>query len=269
MKIEKDIRMLSIMHFRMSSLLAFLSHSMRLLSYLAKPVNGVKEERMVFNGMKCSIFTSSSTEKGTLLSIHGGAFAFPAASHHRKTASLYAACGYRVIMPDYPLLPFHHHPEALEKILELAESLDNLSVIEGDSAGGFLAIHTVSKLKRKPDLMLIYPVVMLDYETESMRKYINTPMWNARNNRWMVKHYLASCIPPERNLQGIRKAFVETAEYDALHDEGIIIASELKALGTDTALSETEGTLHGYDFLWKKPYVRKMISRRIEWLEER
>ena len=54
MKIEKDIRMLSIMHFRMSSLLAFLSHSMRLLSYLAKPVNGVKEERMVFNGMKCS-----------------------------------------------------------------------------------------------------------------------------------------------------------------------------------------------------------------------
>ena len=109
----------------------------------------------------------------------------------------------------------------------------------------------------------------LDYETESMRKYINTPMWNAKNNRWMVKHYLASCIPPERNLQGIRKAFVETAEYDALHDEGIIIASELKALGTDTALSETEGTLHGYDFLWKKPYVRKMISRRIEWLEER
>ena len=35
----------------MSSLLAFLSHSMRLLSYLAKPVNGVKEERMVFNEM--------------------------------------------------------------------------------------------------------------------------------------------------------------------------------------------------------------------------
>ena len=48
-----------------------------------------------------------------------------------------------------------------------------------------------------------------------------------------------------------------------------MIYQELTEKGTETVLSETEGTLHGYDFLWKKPYVRMLREKRLEWLRTR
>ena len=85
----------------------------------------------------------------------------------------------------------------------------------------------------------------------------------------MVRHYLNGLPVPEHDTEGIRRAFIETAEYDPLHDEGIMIYQELTEKGTETVLSETEGTLHGYDFLWKKPYVRMLREKRLEWLRTR
>ena len=266
MELQRDIRILRFMHYRMNSFLAMFSHILRFVFPLVRPVSGVKEEIKTMCGLKCSIFTSDCREKGTLLKIHGGAFSSPAAPYHKKNASLYAKAGYKVVMPDYPLLPFHHHPEALEKLIALAEDIPDLSVIEGDSAGGFLAIHTVSAMESKPDLMLIYPVVMPEEETESMRRYDSAPMWNSRNNRWMIRNYIKGRPSFSYNLSGVRRAFVEVAEYDPLHDEGIMIADELSMLGASVVISEPEGTVHGYDFLWRKPFVRRMIGRRIGWL---
>ena len=171
-----------------------------------------------------------------------------------------------VIMPDYPLLPQHPHPEALERIIQLAMSISDLSVIAGDSAGGFLALHTASALRDKPDLMLIYPVVMPGFITASMETFRSAPMWSGRNNEWMVKHYLRGKQVPIPCLKGIGKAFVETAEYDPLHDEGILIREKLMEAGAVTELSETEGTVHGYDILWNRPYVRLLREKRLTWL---
>lgn len=269
MELNRELWILGFMHYRMNNAFALFSHIMRLFLPLVRPVPGVEEKVLRIAGMKCSIFSSDSAERGTLLSIHGGAFASPAAPYHKKNASMYAKAGYRVIMPDYPLLPFHHHPEALEKLIALAESIPDLSVVEGDSAGGFLAIHTVSALEKKPDLMLIYPVVMAGEETESMRLYESTPMWNSRNNRWMVKSYFNGQQVPAYDVSEIGRAYVETAEYDPLHDEGIAIAEEMMEAGASVTLTETKGTVHGYDFLWRKPYVQMMLKRRIEWLANR
>ena len=266
MVLNDDIKALRFMKFRMSSILALSSHVLRFISPLIKPVDGVKEERMRICGMNCSLFTSDNRDKGTLLSLHGGAFAFPAAPYHKENASLYATAGFSVIMPDYPLLPMHHHPEAIRRITELAESIPDLEIIEGDSAGAFLALETAAKLDKKPCLMLIYPVVMMKKETESMKMYRNTPMWNAVNNAWMIKHYLRGAEIPEHSISGIKQAFIETAEYDPLHDEGIMLYRKLISNGADAFLSETEGTVHGYDLLWRKDFVKQMVEIRLEWL---
>lgn len=267
MELQRDIRILRFMHYRMNSAFALFSHVLRYILPFIQPVSGVKEEIRTICGMKCSIFISDCQDRGTLLKIHGGAFSSPAAPHHKKNASQYAKAGYCVIMPDYPLLPLHHHPEALDKLIALASSIPDLSVIEGDSAGGFLAIHTASAMKNKPDLMLIYPVVMPSEETESMRRYVSAPMWNSMNNRWMARHYLKSQTVPAYDLSGIGRVFVETAEYDPLHDEGMMIASELSAAGASVELSETKGTVHGYDVLWRTPFARRMTGKRLAWLE--
>ena len=255
------------MHYRMTSVMALISHAMRYAAPLVKLLPGISMERCTMAGMKCCVLHPDKTEKGTLLMLHGGAFACPAAPYHLKNASAYAGTGFRVIMPDYPLLPQHPHPEALEMIIQLATLISDLSVIAGDSAGGFLALHTAAALRDKPDLMLIYPVVMPGFITASMEAYRSAPMWSGRNNEWMEKHYLRGKQVPIPSLPGIGKAFVETAEYDPLHDEGILIREKLIEAGAVTELSETEGTVHGYDILWNRPYVRMLREKRLTWLE--
>ena len=115
MELHRDIRMLSLMHYRMTSGMALISHAMRCITPCIKLPPGISMDKCTMAGMKCWILHPERTEKGTLLMLHGGAFACPAASYHLKNASAYAGTGFRVIMPDYPLLPQHPHPEALEK----------------------------------------------------------------------------------------------------------------------------------------------------------
>ena len=215
--------------------------------------------------MNCIVLRGGKAEC-TILDMHGGAFAFPAAPHMVKIASMYALSGFRVIIPDYPLLPEHRHPEALEKLRLLAASISDLALIAGDSAGGFLALMTAAEMKVKPPLMLIYPAVQPDTATLSMKMFSNTPMWNSTLSRWMWENYLGHEKFSQPEIAGIPKAFIETAEYDPLRDEGKDLAAALAAAGTETELSETEGTVHGYDILWKKPYTRALISRRLTWL---
>ena len=266
MELHRDIRMLSLMHYRMTSGMALISHAMRCITPCIKLPPGISMDKCTMAGMKCWILHPERTEKGTLLMLHGGAFACPAAPYHLKNASAYAGTGFRVIMPDYPLLPQHPHPEALEKIIQLAAGISGLSVIAGDSAGGFLALHTATAIKEKPALMLIYPVVLPGFITSSMKEFRSAPMWSGKNNEWMEKHYLRGEQVPIPCLSGIRKAFVETAEYDPLHDEGILIGEKLMEAGAVTELSETKGTVHGYDILWNRPYVRTLREKRLTWL---
>ena len=114
--------------------------------------------------------------------------------------------------------------------------------------------------------MLIYPVVLPGFITSSMKEFRSAPMWSGKNNEWMEKHYLRGEQVPIPCLSGIRKAFVETAEYDPLHDEGILIGEKLMEAGAVTELSETKGTVHGYDILWNRPYVRTLREKRLTWL---
>ena len=43
------------------------------------------------------------------------------------------------------------------------------------------------------------------------------------------------------------KTYIETAEYDCLHNEGIAYANKIKSIGTSVIVNETRGTFHGYD----------------------
>ena len=205
-------------------------------------------------------------ERGTLIDIHGGAFAFPPVPYQKKIASIYATAGFRVLFPDYPLLPGHRHPEALELVAELAEKTQDLKVLAGDSAGGFLALQAAMALSTKPALMLLYPVIKPFAVNQSMAEFDDTPMWNSKLNSWMWREYIHSGAVADNSYKGIRKAFVETAEFDPLRDEGREAAEKMMEEGTDVVLSETKGTVHGYDILWKKQFVREMIERRLSFL---
>lgn len=223
-----------------------------------------------------------------IIDIHGGGFVFDAAPHMYELAVRYAVeTGSTVIMPRYRLTPRNKYPIQLNECHAaydwVKENTDMLHIdtnsisIMGDSAGGYLAAMTVNYAVSKGDKLkfqlLIYPVTDSLMSTQSMANFTDTPVWNAKNNRSMWKMYfgkqdidLNSQSLLIMNLpEGIPNTYVETAEFDCLHDEGILYANRLSSLGTSVTIYETKETMHGFDEM-KCDITEDAVSRRIAFI---
>ena len=130
----------------------------------------------------------------------------------------------------------------------------------GDSAGGNLAAVAalLSKERGGPELfwqLLIYPVIDGELNTESYRACAEGFGLNLTEMDWFWDQYVgetgdrthphASPIRA-RSLGGLPAAFVITAEYDVLRDEGERYAERLSAEGVPTRLKRYEGMIHGF-----------------------
>ncbi len=274
-KIPFNAQIASLSHVPMTVMLKFVGKSgikVRKDSYCGCPIyiiepNGIKSDA------PCIVF------------YHGGGFGFKAAPHHKSLAlKLASEIGCRVVMPDYRLLPDNPYPAAREDALSAyryaCQNFPNsdLAVI-GDSAGGALAIYSVldaenDGLKAPKLQMLLYPVADGECETESMKKYTDTPLWNARNNRvmwsmYLGKHDIKEASPFHIELpKSIPDAYIETAEFDCLHDEGIAYAQKLENAGANVELHDINGTPHGYDIAVGSRITQKCMAMRISALKK-
>lgn len=231
--------------------------------------------------------------KPCLFYIHGGGFGYKAAPFHKKLACIYsklADC--KVIFPDYHLLPEYPYPAAAEDVLGAYRWMCEHAVIlgidlgriaiGGDSAGGTLAAGLCRQIEENElpapcFQMLIYPVTDARMQMASMRKYVDTPLWNADNNEKMWKMYLenatdveklqASPMQAELPIQ-IPDTYIEVAELDCLHDEGIAYGKRLRAAGANVRIRETRGTIHGYDNALKSDVAKKSIRCRVRELRK-
>lgn len=226
-----------------------------------------------------------------LLYIHGGAFSYQATLHHIKLVMEYSKkAGYRVVLPDYHLVPEYKYPTAFEDVMAAYEyicgHLEELRIdgnrigIAGDSAGGMLSAmvcnNCVEKNLPMPKLqMLIYPLTGVNLKTDSMKKYIDTPIWRAPYNEKMWKMYFGgddydyTNSPMHREVAvNSPKTYIETAQYDCIHDEGVLYAEKLKRAGVKVILNETQGTIHGYDSAWFSDIAKENIERRVEFLKQ-
>lgn len=68
------------------------------------------------------------------------------------------------------------------------------------------------------------------------------------------------------SFKGLPPAYIEVAEYDSLHDDGIYYARLLKSAGIPVRFCKTKGTMHGYDAKVKAPTTRKMLKKRIAFM---
>lgn len=235
---------------------------------------------------------SDSREKlPCLIYAHGGAFSYKASAHQKKLACLYAWKGNcRVFFPDYHLTPKYPYPAAYEDILALyryvtaheeALGIDGEKIgVAGDSAGGCLAALVCNRHEReglKPPClqMLLYPVTDAAMETDSMKRFPDTPLWNAKNNRKMWSYY---CRDPQARedaspMRGelpktIPAAYIETAEFDCLHDEGVLYGEKLRRAGAEADIHETRGTFHGYDIALNTQIVADNVEKRLAFLKK-
>lgn len=222
-----------------------------------------------------------------LVYFHGGGFAIKASPHHYHLAQLYAKMGRcKVVFVDYRLARKHPFPTPAEDcfaayryVLDHADEFgirrDKIAV-GGDSAGGALAAACCLMARDRGVTMpcfqlLIYPVTDRRMQTNSMAAFPDTPMWNAEKNKSMWELYLREeaddqlpyASPMEAaSFACLPRAYVETAEFDCLRDEGAAYAVALRKAGVPVEIFMTKGTVHGYDFLTKTEPVKIALDRR-------
>lgn len=241
------------------------------------------------------VFTPSGLcgKSPCLVYYHGGGFFFGAAGYHYSLAKQYAlGAGCQVIFVQYRLSPEYQFPvpvqDAYAAYLWTVENADILSLdkdriaIGGDSAGGCLCAAVAQMCRDRREKLplfqlLVYPVTDRRMASASQQKYTDTPMWHSRLSVKMWNGYaphtpvknIAYASPLEAaHFDRLPPAYVELAEYDCLHDEGLAYARRLADAGVEVELNETKGTMHGYDIAEKAPTARSAVKRRISYMKK-
>ena len=217
-----------------------------------------------------------------LIYFHGGAFVMKAAPRHLENAVRYAReANCRVIFVEYRLAPVNPFPAGFEDchaaLRWALANADTLGIdarrvaVGGDSAGGALAATVAQRARHEDGIelcgqMLIYPVADVACTRPSTSAFVDVPPFKAASlaSLWEVyfRDPLAAGVPRYASpihgeLAGLAPAYVETAEFDMLHDQGHAYAEALIASGVEVARNDIKGAVHGFDLLAADSEVSK------------
>jgi acetyl esterase len=103
---------------------------------------------------------------------------------------------------------------------------------------------------------LIYPVTERDFTLSSYREnggeggFLTTAMmtwfWDHYLGETPVEHAPLAAVLRQEDLSGLAPAFVVTAEYDPLRDEGMLYADRLASAGVAVDAHIAPGMIHGF-----------------------
>lgn len=205
-----------------------------------------------------------------LVYFHGGGFVFGNLDTHDQSCRVLSnqlrapvlSVGYR-LAPEYPFpVPlddcFAATLWADRHRAQLGAGTGPL-LVGGDSAGGNLAAAVSLKARDSALViagqLLLYPVINHDFSTASYQRGDSTPMLTTGMMRRFWECYLKDAADganplasPLRatSLAGLPPAYVVTAEYDPLLDEGRAYAEALRTAGVTTQHRHCEGMIHGF-----------------------
>jgi len=208
----------------------------------------------------------------TMLFIHGGGMVYGDrhGTHDAACRFLAEQSGVQLLSLDYRLAPEHPYPAGVEDSLAAAEWMfahaaeidadpERLAV-GGDSAGGFFsAVVAIAAAEAGRSLalqFLIYPVTDFVAESASRRTFgegffLTKLFMDRAIDAFLPDH--ADRARPEVNLiartsfpEGLAPAFVATAGFDPLRDEGEAYAALLAEHGVRVEAKRYPGMIHGF-----------------------
>jgi acetyl esterase len=206
-----------------------------------------------------------------LLYFHGGGFVVgDLDTHDGACRFLAAAAGVAVLSIDYRLAPEHPFPAAVEDAwAAFAWTAANAAVlgadpgriaVGGDSAGGNLAAVT-SLLARAgggamPAMqLLLYPAVDQVGGQRSRELFAEGFILTKEEIDWFEAQYLPDGAEEDDprvsvlrapDLTGLPPAYVATAGFDPLRDEGEAYALRMREAGVRVALRRHPGLIHSF-----------------------
>jgi acetyl esterase len=205
---------------------------------------------------------------------HGGGWVLSSVDGHdhvaRRLATLTRAL---VVSVDYRLAPEHPFPAPHDDCWAVTAWLHEHArtwggdatriAVCGDSAGGNLAAGVALRARDVgiPLVLqaLVYPCIDDDpSRSPSMRENATGYFLEAADMVWFWDQFVPAAhrndpraVPARADdLVGLAPAFVQTAEYDPLRDEGESYARRLEAAGVPTVLVRYPGVVHGFMTRW-------------------
>ncbi|MGI5290234.1 alpha/beta hydrolase [Nonomuraea polychroma] len=214
---------------------------------------------------------SPETDLPVLLYFHGGGWTIGTLDGVEtlcRTLSEKAHCV--VVSVDYRLAPEHKFPAAVEDCYaalewvaahagEIGADAGRIAV-GGDSAGGNLSasISILARDRNGPQIalqLLVYPATEYAVERASWREHATASLLTAEDVLWFWGHYLrdeADRSDPRAtpsnapSLAGLPPAFVLTAEYDPIRDDGEQYAQRLREAGVPVIAKRYPRVFHGF-----------------------
>ena len=207
----------------------------------------------------------------TLIYYHGGGFVIGTIETHDSTCRRVAnrsRC--QVISIDYRLSPEHPFPAPIDDgIAAFRHIRDNAAAfgadaarlaVGGDSAGGAIAAVVCQAMRDAQEAgpafqMLIYPATDSSQESGSRKSFAEGYFLSKGLMDWFWKAYVPAGtdladlrLSPllAKDFAGLPPAFVLTAGYDPLRDEGRAYANRLIDAGVKTTYVNYPGTIHGF-----------------------
>ena len=207
----------------------------------------------------------------TLIYYHGGGFVIGTIETHDSTCRRLAnrsRC--QVISIDYRLSPEHPFPAPIDDgIAAFRHVRDNAAAlgadparlaVGGDSAGGAMAAVVCQAMRDAREAgpafqMLIYPATDSSQESGSRKSFAEGYFLSKGLMDWFWNAYVPAGtdlsdlrLSPllAKDFTGLPPAFVLTAGYDPLRDEGRAYANRLIDAGVKTTYVNYPGTIHGF-----------------------
>jgi acetyl esterase len=224
--------------------------------------------------------------QGAIVWLHGGGFVMgDLDTEHPAATRLADGSSAVVISVGYRRAPEHRFPAALDDAYAVlawtAEHVAELGIdpariaVGGHSAGAGIAAAVALRARDEHGPPICYQLLNqpeLDdrQETWSAHNFTDTP-WMTRDKlaaTW--RHYLGSApatpyAAPARaaDLSGLPPAYIATAEFDPLRDEGITYALSLLQAGVPVELHQWPGTFHGSHAILSAAISQRQIAELV------
>ncbi|OBI45320.1 alpha/beta hydrolase [Mycobacterium kyorinense] len=207
---------------------------------------------------------------GLLVYYHGGGFSVGSRISHDPVARYLASqAGVRVLSVEYRRAPEAPFPAAVDDAItafeyacqhatDLGAHRDRIAV-GGDSAGGNLAAVTAQQAVRRGGpvpafQLLMYPPTDLSTCWPSRDLFNQSSTFTDQNLRWALANYVPPgtdrsdprLSPLHGEVHNLPPAYIASAGFDPLRDEGEAYADKLRAAGVPVTLSRQADLPHAY-----------------------